>query len=1257
MIKKLLIVFFFLANFLVKAQCPQVFDYLGVLSSNPKWINCSGTGSYLMNFQSNVSWGAYTINWGDGSPNQVAGTYVANTIIPHTYTTAATDTFNLTLIIPSLSCTLTGVVVMEKPVNSSIQIPIGGVTQACAPATLQFINSSTDVSATTTFTWNFGDGSPNAVFSYTNGGQTVSHTYSVGTVNCQTAVTLMAMNYCSFGNPTTANFNPIQIYDKDIAAITPDAFIKCLPNTSFTFTNTTARNCLAQGNTFQRQEEWHFGDYWGRGYDSIIPWSPWPPTTPHTINYPGIGTYSIVLRDSNMCGVTSTTINVSIISAPVANFNVPPNPLCQNSAITFTNTSTTGYFYKWDFGVGAGYVNTSYASQTFTYTTPGTYTVKEVVYFATGCSDTVKKVITILPIPTASFVLTPTVGCNMLTGVTFTDASTSANAWNWNFGNGNTSISQTPPAQTYTTIGNSVITLTVTAANLCKNVKTSTVTVYQSPVAAFSPTSSCVGSIVTFTDLSTSAASNTITTWNWNFGDGSPTTGLQNPVHTFTAMGTYTVTLIVNSAICSNTLSQNFVVNVKPTAAFTLNPLSGCPTLTVNFTNNSVNATSFLWDFGIVPTSTSNATNPVFTYSNTTGIAINPTITLIALTGAGCSDTASQAITVFPEPVASFTCNTNPGCSPFINTFTNTSTGATSYNWDFGTVPSSTSSATNPTFTYTNTTLMAQTFTVQLVSTNSNGCTDTTSQVITVNPKPLATFTMIPASGCSPLAINFPAVLGVTSYSWDFGDATTSNTINPTHTFTNTTLTNITYTVTLIAQNAFGCIDTAYGYPLIFPKPIANFNRNPVSGCSPLIVNFTNTSALNVGNNWDFNDGHLSTATNPSNTFTTSNTSSNTTFSVQLVVISSNGCRDSITKPVTVFPRPQANFSVDTPACSPKRLTFTNLSAGANAYNWDFGNSNSSTATNPQQQYINNSGINQTFNVQLIATNAVNCKDTIIVPIIVHSQPNYVITPTPTAGCAPLAVNFPTVSGASSYNWNFGDGNTAGNAPVQHTFVNVTTANVIYTVQLIAADANSCADTTFAQITVYPQPVANFQVSPTTVNIPDDPIHCTNLSTGNIASNYWTFGDGIGTSTASNPDYGYTKEGEYLVTLIVTSDKGCKDTFELPTKIIVFEAASIQVPNAFTPNLLGSPGNTFNSGDLNNDIFHPVIKGVDKTRYELSIYSRWGELLFLTKETTEGWDGYYKGKVCTQDVYVWKLRAITLDGKIINKTGDVLLLK
>jgi gliding motility-associated-like protein len=97
------------------------------------------------------------------------------------------------------------------------------------------------------------------------------------------------------------------------------------------------------------------------------------------------------------------------------------------------------------------------------------------------------------------------------------------------------------------------------------------------------------------------------------------------------------------------------------------------------------------------------------------------------------------------------------------------------------------------------------------------------------------------------------------------------------------------------------------------------------------------------------------------------------------------------------------------------------------------------------------------------------------------------------------------------------------------------------------------------------------------------------------------------------------------------------------------------MPNAFTPNPSGSPGGIYDPTNVNNDIFHPVIRGTEK--YVFSIFSRWGELLFETKNPEEGWDGYYKGKMCTQDVYIWKIAATFIDGKTYNKTGDVLLLK
>jgi len=1253
MIKRVLFFICLFASLSYKAQCPQVFDYLGNLSSNPYWISCTGA-SYNLNFQSNSSWGTYTLQWGDGSPNQTGASYSSGTILTHSYS-ATVDTFVVTLIIPALNCTLTGVVVMEKPVNASIQIPIGGVTQACAPKALQFINSSTDVSQTTHFQWNFGDGTLPVNLTYTNVGATVTHTYNKGTVNCQTQVTLLAWNYCSQGNTTIATYNPIQIYDIDNAAITPDAFIKCWPDNIFTFTNTTNRNCLAQGNTFQRQEWWNFGNYWGQGYDSIINWKPWPPTTPVSIAYPSIGSYTVMLRDSNLCGIDTAIITVNIVSPPTASVIAPAGPNCQNAPVTFTNASAPGYFYLWNFGDGGGFVNLGTGPKSHTYASPGTYTVQLAAYIpgaGTACTSTANVVVNILPAPTANFVHSPTVGCNSLSNVNFNESSIGAVGWAWNFGNGNTSTLQLPPPQNYTTTGAYTISLSVTGANTCVNTKTSSVIVHPNPVANFSPSVACVGSPVTFTSTSTVTGTNAITNYTWNFGDGSSSTFSQNPVHTYTAPSTYSVELIVATAFCSDTVVKNFLANIKPVADFSFSPISGCPPFPVTFSNNSTNASTYIWDFGVSPTATSAVTNPAFTFTNTSQSNQNFTVTLIALTPAGCSDSIKKSLTVYPKPVAFFTGNLNPGCSPLPITFTNNTIGATTYSWSFG--DGTSSGSINPSHTYTNSSLLLQTNTVQLVATNSVGCTDTTSQIVTVFPEPFFTFTMIPASGCTPLNVNFPSVLGAISYTWNFGDGSpVSNASNPSHTFTNSTSSNQTFTVSLMASNAFGCMDTTYGYPLIFAKPVANYSPTPSSGCPPLTVSFTNTSSGNTNNNWDFDNGQLSAQTNPVITFTAAPGSSASTFSVKLVVGTSNNCYDSIIKNIDLFARPKAQFTPDTPACSPKVMTFTNSSTGATSYNWDFGDGGNSSNTTPTHTFINTTSSSQTIIITLIANNINNCTDTARVPVGIYPKPQFFISALPDSGCTPLKVFFPPLVGVQQYLWTYGDGNTANTGSVSNTFVNVGAGIKIFTVQLIARDNHGCADTPTKYIKVFPTPSAFFRADPTTVYVPNQPTEFTNLTTGAVTYN-WQFGDGE-TSDVFSPSHIYITAGEYVVTLIATSNRGCKDTFDLPEKIIALEESSVEVPNAFTPNPSGSPGTIFDPLDKSNDIFHPNIKGVE--RYTLSIYSRWGELLFETRDPLEGWDGYYKGKLCTQDVYVWKINAKFLDGKIFDKTGDLLLVR
>jgi gliding motility-associated-like protein len=1487
----------------VYSQCPQVYDGTGTVSSNPYWINCTG-GAYTLNLSSPSSIGSYTVVWGDGTPNTTGSSLAANTIITHGYAIAI-DTFIIKLITSAPSCTLSGVVVMEKPVNASIQIPVGGVTTACAPATLAFINASTDVSQTTSFSWNFGDGSPNVNYNYTNAGQTVTHTYNKGTVNCQTIVTLSAQNYCTFGTPTTAQFNPIQIYDKDQAAITPDAYLKCWPDNSFTFTNTTSRNCYAQGNNGIRYEKWDFGNYWGTGHDSIINWTAWPPTFPKTVAYPSIGNYSVILYDSNECGVDTTTLTVSIITKPTAGLMVHPDTVCVGTSLTFTNTSTTGVSYKWNYGDNATYTSTNYNPQTHTYASAGTYTVSVVAYVsgaANSCKDTARLVVTVLPSPTANFTDIPSAGCNTITTV-FTDASVGAISWQWNFGNSNTFNGQTPPSQTYTT-GTYTVSLLATSANNCKNTKTGVIHVYQKPVPQFTTNVGCANNTVIFTDQSTHAAGDNITSWNWEFGDGSTSSSTQNPTHTYTAATTYSVVLSVATAHCSDSITVPLVINPLPVVSFINAPDSGCPALVVTFTNTSTGAASYSWNFGNAVTSTN--ANPTETFSNTTTATQTFTTTLTGTSAVGCKDSTKNSIKVFGKPVAAFTSNSMASCAPFNVTFTNNSQNAVSYVWNFGD-GTATSTSITPTHLYQNTTGFLQNYTVTLHVTNVGGCQDSTKQIVQAYPQAQFNFQSLPDSGCTPLHVNFPAAAGAVLYQWDFGDGSPAAVgASPSHTYTNSTTSIQIYTVQLVATNAFNCVDTAHQPIKVFPKPTSVFVLNKDSGCAPFAVTYTNAAINATSYHWFFGDGVSAATTNTSHTYTTSSLVLDS-FQVKLVSYNSYGCTDTAKKEVYVFPKVNASFTSDTSGCSLLKILYNNSTQGASSYVWNYGDG-SATATNPAHTYTNSTASVKTYTTQLIAKNSFGCTDTARQKITVLPKPTASFSLNPMSGCTPLtpifinnslnatsvAWNFgdgtnSTVSNPvhtytntslttqdsfnvqlvvtngfnckdtakkylyvfpkvlagfyadtpicapvnvsfhnttqgttqTTYTWNFGDGSPLDNtfAPT-HTYNNTTGGTLLYTATLSAANSFGCTSSfshtydiypkptalfvmtptvqtypartihlinntanassftnfwefgdgntsnvvsppnhTYAtwgtytvtlvvssqyckdslskveivtpplpiagfkgkkegctplrvpfistsqyatsyswdfgdtlgtasipnpiyvytkpntysiklvvtgpggkdsiigidSVTVYPLPTALFVASPTVVTSGVDPVSCNASTYSKLANSYiWNFGDNTPTVTAANPTHTYQQAGTFIITLEVISLHGCKDSTTFP--IVASEETGIVVPNAFTPNPGGpSADGVYDPTSTFNDIFHPNVTGL-KT-YELDIFDRWGELLFVSKDVHVGWDGYYKGKLCQQSVYIWKIKGITTDGKNIEKAGDLTLLR
>src|SRR3954452_12005966 len=224
-----------------------------------------------------------------------------------------------------------------------------------------------------------------------------------------------------------------------------------------------------------------------------------------------------------------------------------------------------------------------------------------------------------------------------------------------------------------------------------------------------------------------------------------------------------------------------------------------------------------------------------------------------------------------PAPRASFTASPTSGVAPLDVTFTDASTGATSWSWDFGD-GTTTSTEQNPTHTFSS----AGTYTVTLTASNAGG-SSTTTKTITVKPAPVpaptASFTASPTSGVAPLDVTFTnnsttSTGTQTAWAWDFGDGTTPSTEqNPTHTFSSAGK----YTVTLTASNAGGTSTatstiTVSAAPV--PAPAASFTASPTSGVAPLLVKFTDASTGATSWSWDFGDGTTtSTDPNPTHTF------------------------------------------------------------------------------------------------------------------------------------------------------------------------------------------------------------------------------------------------------------------------------------------------------------------------------------------------------------------------------------------------------
>ena len=352
---------------------------------------------------------------------------------------------------------------------------------------------------------------------------------------------------------------------------------------------------------------------------------------------------------------------------------------CGSLSVQFTDQSSGAITSRsWDFGNG----NSSTVTNPLENFGVGTYTIRLTVSDGSS-SDTETKVayIRVFSEPISDFTFSPASGCTPLP-VSFTDNSTAAGGaiqdYVWDLDDGNQGPNQANFTHTYQGGGPFQPSLQVIDVNGCSDSKQSTtnVTPTPSPVASFNTLASPVGCVVPFNVDFVNNSTGVNLSYQWNFGDGNTSTQA-NPSHTYTSLGNYTVRLIISDPNCSDTLIRTNYIRVNSTDAdFSFPNDTVCFGEPVSFTNLSLGATSFSWDFDD-GTPLSFVQEPTHIFNDSGWFDVR----LVASLGSSCTDQIIRQIYV-QRVIADFALSDTLGCDlPDTIQFINTSSNAFGYEW------------------------------------------------------------------------------------------------------------------------------------------------------------------------------------------------------------------------------------------------------------------------------------------------------------------------------------------------------------------------------------------------------------------------------------------------------------------------------------------------------------------------------------------------------------------------------------------------
>ncbi|GAB4094412.1 hypothetical protein GCM10028786_33410 [Flaviaesturariibacter terrae] len=979
------------------------------------------------------------------------------------------------------------------------------IRQGCSPIVVNFQDRSSG--GPTSWHWDFGNGASSTL-------QNPSATYfNTGTYSVTLTVTT--------NNGAVTN------------SVTKTAYITVLEEPTVNFTADRTTGCSPAVVQFQDQStspggatitnwEWDFGD-------AQTATGPNP-----THVFRGAGSYTVTLTITNSAGcrkLFSMPNFVNVNPGVTPRFTWSDPGVCRAPAtVNFTNNSTGPgtISYSWNFGDGG---TTGTGSPSHTFQTNGTYHVLLLATSSLGCSDSAASDIVVGRVNTDLEV--PAHICPRQT-VTFMNSSLPRPiASQWTFSNGardtlaNASVS-------FATPGTYSVHLVNTYATCVDSVdKTFTVSTVPQTSFTVSDSGRCQPPLaVQFTNTSSLSSS-----YQWLFGDNG-TASDQNPSHTYNSMGSFSVTLIAtDTSGCSDTLTRNNLINIrKPIISYVGLPAEGCIPDTVGMKANVQtfgSVTSWSWNFGdgSAP-STQDSTGHIYPNVGTYDI----TLTITTSDGCTVRDTLREGVKVGTHPVPLFVGTPTTACADPGVTFTNQSTNATDYQWEFGDGTSSTE--VNPIHVFADT----GHFNITLTAIN-NGCRERLlkPRYITVLPS-VSKFTWRPDCADQLSYTFIDRSVGATGWTWDFGDGSTYSGQNPpAHQFPAFG----SYTIKLTTTN--GSCSYTLSKTLVVTDRKPRINGIDSVGCKPFTARLR-VEAADLGifrkYQWNFGDGSRIDTTQGDNAV--HNYPNPGIYNVTLTAIDSFGCRFTRTDSGQVRVNgPIANFGALNPrGCRGMTVTFTDSSRtdgrnGIRSWVWDFGDSLRTPFTAPP--FTHTFDTTGDFDIRLIVTDSSGCSDSILKRQFVRTSRIHADFTAIREYCPGSNLYFTNLTQADlpfAQTWQFSDGGTSSDYNAMHPFADTG----YYGVTLLVEDFLGCRDSlhrdTFIHVKV---PHASFTANNLVTYCTPFQAMFQNTSDFYYMST-WSFGPGLGTSNQTNPYAFYTRPGTYPVKLVITAYGGCKDS-------------------------------------------------------------------------------------------------------------------